>query len=31
VLAGLALATLTLPAADHLQDRISGAIGIDAD
>jgi hypothetical protein len=29
VVAGLSLATLTLPAADHLQDGISGQIGLD--
>lgn len=28
--AGFALATLTLPAADHLQDRVTAAIGVDA-
>jgi hypothetical protein len=27
---GLLLGTLTLPAADHLQDNLSGAIGVDA-
>jgi len=30
VLAGAALATLTLPAADHLQDEVSAQIGFDA-
>jgi hypothetical protein len=27
---GLTLATLTLPAADHLQDNMSGFVGVDA-
>ena len=30
VVAGLALATLTLPAADHLQDEVSAYVGIDS-
>jgi hypothetical protein len=30
VFAGLALATLTLPAADHLQDEVSAHMGIDS-
>src|SRR5262249_56068 len=30
VVAGLGLATLTLPAADHLQDEMSGHIGFDS-
>jgi hypothetical protein len=30
VVAGLALATLTLPAADHLQDRVTAQVGIDS-
>ena len=30
VLAGMALAVLTLPAADHLQDQLSAFVGIDA-
>jgi hypothetical protein len=30
VLAGVAVATMTLPAADHLQDRLTGAVRIDA-
>jgi hypothetical protein len=29
IIAGLLLATLTLPAADHLQDNLSGAVGLD--
>jgi hypothetical protein len=29
VVAGLLLATLTLPAADHLQDNLSGSVGVD--
>jgi hypothetical protein len=29
VVAGLLLATLTLPAADHLQDTLSGSVGVD--
>jgi hypothetical protein len=29
VVAGLLLATVTLPAADHLQDKVSGAVGVD--
>jgi hypothetical protein len=28
--AGLMLATLTLPAADHLQDNVTASVGIDA-
>jgi uncharacterized membrane protein len=28
--AGLLLGTLTLPAADHLQDNLSGSVGVDA-
>jgi hypothetical protein len=28
--AGLVIGTLTLPAADHLQDNVSGSVGIDA-
>jgi hypothetical protein len=28
--AGLMLATLNLPAADHLQDNLSGSVGMDA-
>ncbi len=28
--AGVMLATLTLPAADRLQDNLSGSVGIDA-
>jgi hypothetical protein len=28
--AGLVLGTLTLPAADHLQDSVSGSVGVDA-
>ena len=31
VLVGLSLATATLPAADHLQDRASAQIGLDED
>jgi hypothetical protein len=30
LVAGLVLATLTLPAADHLQDALSGSFGVDA-
>ena len=30
LVAGLVLATLTLPAADHLQDSLSGSVGVDA-
>jgi hypothetical protein len=30
VLAGVAVATLTLPGADHLQDRATAAVGLDA-
>jgi hypothetical protein len=29
LVAGLLLATLTLPAADRLQDNLSGSVGID--
>jgi hypothetical protein len=29
--AGLMVATLTLPAADHLQDNVSASVGLDAD
>jgi hypothetical protein len=29
VLAGVAIATLTLPAADHLQDRLTASVGLD--
>jgi len=29
--AGFAVATLTLPAADHLQDRVSAHVGVDGD
>ena len=29
LVAGLLLATLTLPAADHLQDNLSGSVGVD--
>jgi hypothetical protein len=28
---GLAAATMTLPAIDHLQDNVSGEVGFDAD
>jgi hypothetical protein len=31
LVAGLALATVTLPAADHLQDSVSGHVGVDGD
>jgi hypothetical protein len=30
LVAGLLLATLTLPAADHLQDNLSGSVGVDS-
>jgi hypothetical protein len=30
LVAGLVLATLTLPAADHLQDNVSASVGVDA-
>jgi hypothetical protein len=30
LVAGLLLATMTLPGADHLQDKVSGAVGVDA-
>jgi hypothetical protein len=30
VVAGLAVATLTLPAADQLQDQVSAHVGLDA-
>lgn len=30
LLTGLLLATVTLPAADHLQDKLSGSVGVDA-
>ena len=29
LVAGLVLATVTLPAADHLQDSVSGSVGLD--
>jgi hypothetical protein len=29
--AGFAVATLTLPSADHLQDRMSAHVGVDGD
>jgi hypothetical protein len=31
LVAGLALATATLPAVDHLQDNVSGQVGLDSD
>jgi hypothetical protein len=31
LVAGLAAATLTLPAIDHLQDNVSGHVGVDSD
>jgi hypothetical protein len=31
LVAGLSVATMTLPAMDHLQDNVSGQVGVDSD